>query len=173
MIYNFVAEQTDAHLDFDITLEQKKNVYCFIGENAVGKTNLLENMARTLLYCHSMFKEKKQDNLKYAGVYHQKIIHDDIKDFYLQLALNIFLNQKRVKDKQNDNWGFTTFERLASKPLVFKFDKPLVFIGAQNRGYTKNIDKNHIKILGNWADRFVETLTSAWRHKYPAPLLSS
>jgi recombinational DNA repair ATPase RecF len=46
MIYHFVAEQTNANLDFDITLDKEKSVYCFIGENAVGKTNLLENMAK-------------------------------------------------------------------------------------------------------------------------------
>ncbi|MEN8219603.1 MAG: hypothetical protein ABFS56_25280 [Pseudomonadota bacterium] len=67
MIYHFVAEQTDAGLDFDINLDKDKRVYCFIGDNAVGKTNLLENMARSLLYCHSLFSQSNTQ--KYSGIF--------------------------------------------------------------------------------------------------------
>jgi hypothetical protein len=38
MIYHFVAEQTEAGLDFDINLDKDKKVYCFIGDNAISKT---------------------------------------------------------------------------------------------------------------------------------------
>jgi len=39
MIFKYKAYNTDASLNFDINLEKNKNVYCFIGENAAGKTN--------------------------------------------------------------------------------------------------------------------------------------
>jgi AAA15 family ATPase/GTPase len=66
MIYHFAAEQTEAGLDFDITVDKDKRIYCFIGDNAVGKTNLLENLARTLLYCHTFFNQLNTHQ-KYAG----------------------------------------------------------------------------------------------------------
>ena len=59
MIYKFTAEKTDANLNFDITLEKDKQVYCFISENGVGKTTLLENMAKTLVVYHSIFRDKQ------------------------------------------------------------------------------------------------------------------
>ncbi len=49
MIYNFKAERTEANLNFDINLDKNKQVYCFIGDNGVGKTNLLESLANTHL----------------------------------------------------------------------------------------------------------------------------
>ncbi|RKZ87612.1 MAG: hypothetical protein DRR19_13425 [Candidatus Parabeggiatoa sp. nov. 1] len=70
MIYHFVAEQTEAGLDFEINFNKDKRVYCFIGDNAVGKTNLLENMARTLLYCHTLFNEPNTH--KYSGIFLRK-----------------------------------------------------------------------------------------------------
>jgi len=55
----------------------------------------------------------------------------------LRLATVLSLNQSTIKNNQNppNNRHLT-------------IDKPLVFVGAKNRGYTKNIDKNHITILG-------------------------
>jgi len=166
MIYHFAAEQTDAGLDFDITLDKDKKVYCFIGDNAVGKTNLFENMARTLVYCHSMFLNF--GNGEYSGIYIQKFIHDEIKDFSLRLAVNIILNEKNLKNKKNDKWGFADLEVIQQKRLTrnlpFTIDKPIVFIGAKNRGYTKNIDRNHIKILGDQYDRFLEAFIRSFNY---------
>jgi hypothetical protein len=134
---------------------KNRNLECFIGDNAVGKTNWLENMARTLVYCHSMFKN---GNGKYSEIYMQKVIRDEIKYFSLRLALNIILNEKNVKNK-DEKWMFATFEAIQtnlSAMIPFTIDKPIVFIGAKNRDYTKNIDRNHIKILGDKYDRFLE-----------------
>ena len=55
MIHQFSAKGTNAKLNFEINLVPDKQVYCFIGENACGKTNLMENMARTALF----FQDRK------------------------------------------------------------------------------------------------------------------
>lgn len=102
MIHTFRAEQTDAGLNFDIRLDRDKSAYCFIGENGAGKTNLLENMAKTLMYCHSMFTHEKKDHLKYAAILFETDIIDKIKDFRLDLPLDISLNENRIKDKERD-----------------------------------------------------------------------
>ena len=107
MIYHFVAEQTEAELNFDITIDKDKKVYCFIGDNAVGKTNLLENMARTLLYCHTLFQ--KPNTQKYSGIFFETEIYEAIKDLSLWLATgDIRLNQTKIQDHRN----FTVFKHL-------------------------------------------------------------
>ncbi len=159
MIYNFVAEQTEAGLDFDITVDKDKRVYCFIGDNAVGKTNLLENLARTLLYCHTLFQ--KQNTQKYSGIFFEKEIYEVIKDLSLRLASgDIRLNQTKIKDNED----VTVFKRLSNRTRNMTIDKPIVFIGAKNRGYTQNIDKNHLKILGNQFERFLDAFLRSFNY---------
>ncbi len=159
MIYHFVAEQTEAQLNFDITIDKDKKVYCFIGDNAVGKTNLLENMARTLLYCHTIFQ--KPNTQKYSGLFFETEIYEAIKDLSLRLATgDIRLNQTKIQNHRD----LTVFKHLSNRTLTVTIDKPIVFIGAQNRGYTKNIDKNHIKILGNQFDRFLDAFVRSFNY---------
>jgi predicted ATP-dependent endonuclease of OLD family len=161
MIDHFLAEQTEAGLDFNITLDKDKSVYCFIGENAVGKTHLLENMARTLLYCHTFFLEENTHN--YSGLFFKKEIYETIKDFSFRLAAGqITLNQSQIKQK--DTRDVIVFKQFSNKKVNMRIDKPLVFIGAKNRGYTKNVDKNHIKILGNEFDRFLEAFIRSFNY---------
>jgi len=159
MIHTFKAEQTDAKLNFDIRLDEDKNIYCFIGENGVGKTNLLENMAKTLIYCHSIFLRNGQEYLRYSGLYYQHGLIDKIKDYILNLPSDIFLNDIQIN---KEKWFFTYFHQISLANTNFIFDKPIVFIGARNRGYTNNVDRNHIRILGNSHDRFLEAFNRSF-----------
>ncbi|MCP3874039.1 MAG: AAA family ATPase [Desulfobacteraceae bacterium] len=163
MIYHFVAEETEAGLDFEINLDKDKRIYCFIGDNAVGKTLMLENMAKSLLYCHTFFKKSKTH--KYSGIFFETIIYDAIKDYLLPLASgNIILNQVKMKFKNQS--GVIEFKELSNRhvPINVSIDKPIVFVGAKNRGYTKNIDKNHITILGNKIDRFLDAFIRSFNY---------
>ena len=54
MITSFKTEGLGFGFDFDIALEPEQQIYCFIGKNGVGKTQLLENMAKSLIYRHSI-----------------------------------------------------------------------------------------------------------------------
>lgn len=168
MIYNFVAQQTDAQLDFDITLDKGKSVYCFIGDNAVGKTNLLENLARSMLYCHSFFAGS-QNQAHFANIYRREGIFEYLKNLSLRLALGISLNDTQIKDKNEDKWELILFEtvnanRLLKENVKMIIDKPIVFIGAQNRGYTQNINPNQIKILGDKKQRFLEAFIRSFNY---------
>jgi len=55
MIHSFKTEQTVFGFDFDIELKPEQRIYCFIGKNGIGKTQLLENLAKTMLFTHSLF----------------------------------------------------------------------------------------------------------------------
>jgi len=162
MITSFKTEGLEIGFDFDITLEADKQVYCFIGKNGIGKTQLLENMAKSLIYKHSIFfkqSQKVQQKWKYSGLFFQKGIYDKFKAEDLRLPLNIVINKVTIKDRNTQSWGFTSFEDIPRNSIRGNFvcDKPIVFIGAKNRGFTKNIDSNNIKILSDSVNRFIES----------------
>ena len=156
MIYQFKAEEVVPNLHFDINLEKDKRVYCFIGENAIGKTKLLEAMGKSLIYCHSLFRPQKE-NLPYSGLHTNNKINSEISNLELKLPLSISINDTDVKDAKKDRWAFTKLKIIPDQKLPFIFYKPLVFIGTKDRGYTKNIDTDkHIEILGDKYDRFIK-----------------
>ncbi|MCX7067615.1 MAG: AAA family ATPase [Methylococcales bacterium] len=154
MITSFKTEGLGIGFDFDIELEKDKQIYCFIGKNGIGKTQLLENMAKSLIFSHSIFRADSQ--LKYSNLFNQKIIHDRLQFITLELPLGVDLNKIKIKDKNKDVWGFILFEHIG-RNNSFICDNPIVFVGAKNRGFTKNIDTNNIKILSNNLNRFVDS----------------
>ncbi len=72
MITSFKTEQLGIGFDFDIDLEKDKQIYCFIGKNGIGKTQLLENMAKALIFSHSMFKSNYNNEIKYFNRFNKK-----------------------------------------------------------------------------------------------------
>ncbi len=158
MINKFKTKDTGIGFDFDIELEKDKKVYCFIGKNGIGKTQLLENMAKSLIYSHSIF-HKKDNNLNFSNFFMQNGVFNAIKSYQLRLPSGIVLNNIIIKDKLKQSWSYTTFEMIGlHQNKEFICDKPIVFIGAKNRGFTKNIDPDNIKILGNYQSRFIESI---------------
>lgn len=160
MITSFKTEGLDIGFDFDIELEKDKQIYCFIGKNGIGKTQLLENMAKSLIFTHSIFKSNN-DNQKYSvSFFFQSTIHDNLRKTRLYLPLGVSLNNKEIKNISG-KWNILTFEQIAEifskNPSFIICDKPIVFVGAKNRGFTKNIDSNNIKILSDRESRFVDS----------------
>jgi len=159
MIYKFKTEGIGIGFDFDVAFKQEQKVNCIIGKNGIGKTQLLENMAKALIYRHSIFNTNNKA-LQFGGIFLEKTIYEKLKNDGLSLALELIVNDVKIKDKAKQAWGYITFEdlsRYADKNFVC--DKPIVFIGAKNRGYAKNIDPDNIKILSNSQGRFVESIT--------------
>ncbi len=158
MIYKFKTEQAGIGFDFDVEFEQNQKINCIIGKNGIGKTQLLENMAKSLLYRHSMFNERS-DDIKFSGKYLNKKTNIEFKKLLLNLASSIDINDIKVKDKTKQNWDVIYFNEIPiHRDNSFLCDKPIVFIGAKNRGFTNNIDPDNIKILGNIESRFMESI---------------
>lgn len=158
MITAFKTEQLDVGFDFDIRLAPDQKIYCFIGKNGIGKTQLLENMAKTLIFTHSMFKVRDCSGLTYGNWFMRKVIYDKLSNTSLKLPLDIELNGIKVKNRNSQNWGFTYFNLIQNvQNQAFICDKPIVFIGAKNRGFAKNIDSSNIKILSDRENRFVDS----------------
>lgn len=159
MIYQFTAEKTNAGLDFDITLTPDKQVYCFIGENGCGKTQLLENLAKSLIFSSTIFGIIKNGNYK---IFRQGDIHQKIGDFSLFLPKKVFINQIKVKNAEWNNVFFKDSYKFGLGVNEYMFDFPIIFISTKNRGYTKNIDKNNVKLLGDREERFLEIFTKTY-----------
>jgi predicted ATPase len=167
MITSFKTEKLGIGFNFDVTLEPEKQIYCFIGKNGIGKTQLLENMAKSLIYSHSMFisEQNKMFSMFMAdqnktfihqNLFQQQNIQQKLKSTVLILPLDIEINGIKIKDKNIENWRFTSFEHIALRDYAFVCDKPIVFIGAKNRGFVKNIDTDNIKILSSSQNRFID-----------------
>lgn len=158
MIHKFKTEETGIGFDFDVEFEANQKINCIIGKNGIGKTQLLENMAKSLILSHSMFLGSGEH--QYKKIFFKKTINEKIKDFGLILPLEIELNAIKIKNKERQDWNYTKFEEISrNRDNDFVCDKPIIFIGAKNRGFTKNINPNNIKILGSLNDRFVESIT--------------
>jgi energy-coupling factor transporter ATP-binding protein EcfA2 len=164
MITAFKTDELGIGFDFDINLEADKQIYCFIGKNGIGKTQLLENMAKTLVFSHSMFKYNT-NAYKYGNLFFRSTINEKLVSTVLKLPLGINLNGLTIKDTNINNWTVTSFEQI---PVLYKhffvYDKPIVYIGAKNRGFSKNIDSNNIKILSDSQNRFVDSFSRTLRY---------
>ena len=161
MITKFKTIKTGIGFDFDVEFKNKK-INCIIGKNGIGKTQLLENMAKSLFFSHSMFlKDKKY---KYGSVFYQKKIYDKLKDYTLKLPIGIEINNQIIKDENRDKWRYVDFKNIQIKNKNFVCDKPIVFVGAQNRGFTKNIDTENIKILPDSQGRFVDSINRSFSY---------
>lgn len=164
MITSFKATGLEAKINFDITLQPDNKVYCFIGKNGIGKTQLLENMAKTLIFSHSIF-HLPDERYQYANLFMQNTIHQTLKDQQIRLPSSITVNDVVVKDAVRHRWGFANLEHIQGiQTEAFICDKPVVYIGAKNRGFTKNLDTNNIKILADGQHRFVESLNRTLRY---------
>lgn len=147
MIHYFKAEDTNAKLNFDIQLKPDKQVYCFIGENACGKTNLLENMAKSVLYFHGAFLGDNEETLSKKGVG----IKDEwrLNDIATNFIVNDFLFKNKPEDK-NIPLGLISLQRegllfnipdFKEENEVKYIKNPIIFIAAKSRGHLENIGK--------------------------------
>lgn len=160
MIYQFKTERSNTKkINFDINLQKDKRVYCFIGENGVGKTQLLETLARSVLYSHSLLIN---DETYYKEFFLKVGINEKLKELNLHLPDEIKINNKTIKNKNLQPWGATQFELLPMRQRECLFKNPIVFIGAKNRGYAKNINSDSVKFLGNTIERFLSAFLKSF-----------
>ncbi len=96
MIHSFKAIDTKANLNISIELEKNKSVYCFIGENGSGKTHLLETLASSFLYAHSIFTK---DTELYNNWYLNDSIKSQIDNLKIVLPLGIEINGSNIAGK--------------------------------------------------------------------------
>lgn len=154
MITSFKTEGLSIGFDFDIDLAKDKPIYCFIGKNGIGKTQLLENMVKMFIYSHSAFEIDITHCKNYAKFFIKNSDTELIHSFFV--PLDIIFDNIKLKIKKGEGYDYY---RANSKfdGNTFSHDKPIVFVGAKNRGFTKNVDTNNVKLLSDAQNRFVES----------------
>ncbi len=120
MIYDFQASGNYFKLDFDIQLEKDQQVYCFIGENGVGKTKLLQTMAKTIFNQH---------------------------DIYQKISTNEEINSTEKIRISSSKTRIKKDLKVVSINITKNYNIPIIFISAKNRGYISGInDSKMVKL---------------------------
>ncbi len=164
MFRHFLAEGTDAALDFDIEVEPGRRVYCFIGENGAGKTTLLENLGRAFLCAHTMFDLPVQNGAskaRFSGVSRIIGIYEALSSLTLLLPSRIQLDSRLVKVSTptpvNTVFKDHHLTRKSLDPGHWIVDRPMIMIGARDRGFAENLSTDRVRLLGDRPSRFVQT----------------
>lgn len=182
MFRHFLAEGTDAALDFDIEVEPDRKVYCFIGENGAGKTTLLENLGRAFLCAHTMFDDPPENGVpkaRFNGLYQNAGINAALGTLKLILPKKIELDDQLLK-KPTPNLINTSFDTLHVSATVTRklriVDRPVVMIGARDRGFAENLAIDRVRLLGDRPSRFAQaylrTHAAVMRQKVEAESLA-
>lgn len=152
MFNKVIFENPRINLNFNLDLIENKKVFCFIGENGVGKTKLLETFYKTLLFSHPIFKNETDNSLQRKVIFQT---YFDKKNSYT-LPKKIILNEQTIK---NENWN-TAFLMSPATIINNKFDKNMVigYISAKGRVNSSNISANGLKLIKSPIERFCENI---------------
>jgi hypothetical protein len=158
MLKHFRAEGTEAGLDLDIEVEPERQVYCFFGRNGAGKTVLLETLGRALLLAHTMFEERPANGAvssaaRFRRCFSQAGVHESLKDRVVQVPRALILDETVLKAsaEPGDQVSLGDWQRGHRARFV---DRPVVAIGAGDRGTTRNLTSTGIHLLGSYGERF-------------------
>lgn len=161
MIESFKAEQTEAGLSFDVRFESRKRFHCLVGVNGVGKTHLIEHLARALLYSHAMFRAVR-DGVHSSGLFFLASIRTELAPLEARLAEEISVDRHVVRSKASGNGAKVRLEQFPRGQSGLRVDQPIVFVGARERGHTSNILPNQLRLLGDAEERFTRAFIKTW-----------
>jgi len=164
MIHGYKATQVVSRLNFNIQLTPEKKLYCFIGENGVGKTVMLETMARSLLYMHTVFRTTRPEK-KHSGTFFNEKINNAIKDYLLHLPASIEVNQQTIKPA-GSGWGIVSLNTIQNYSVPLECDHPVIFIGAKERGYLSNLQSRQFHMLGDASERWLQVFQKSYNSMY-------
>lgn len=175
MIKNFKARRTEAGLDFDVSFDPARRFHCLVGVNGVGKTHLIEHLARTFLLQHVMLSSRSSGR-RFGALMQTVAIGEPLGHLRVHLAERIEVNGLTVKAGLPRSDGYTFGAVVNQIELLWppahaspgrsvgeSIDRPVVFVGARERGHTPNVGANQLKLLGDRAERFVRAFKKTWR----------
>lgn len=175
MIYDFKASGNYFKLDFDIQLEKDQQVYCFIGENGIGKTKLLQTLANIVVYCNNKFNyDGDVERLISTTGDSSKFLAKEITDLkislpnYLDVRFNNFgKHEVTIRPDYNVISIGSIFDSSIKKQREMILNKPVIFISAKNRGYISGLnDSRTLRLDGSSTERFVKSFLHTYNSIY-------
>lgn len=116
------------NIKFDIDLNETKRVFCFIGENGIGKTVLLEVICKAIFFNHSLYRPN-------SNLFKKITIK---KDFVTLLDKETITMPKHLKFNNfyKTHRDDTTYyiRELYNNINKETFDLPLIYINSRDRG---------------------------------------
>lgn len=163
MFHQFKLSNTESGLDFDITLDPGKRLYCFIGENGVGKTSLLETMGQTVWWLHAMWRGASGNvGQSFQGLYLQTIVQNTLKDHVIRVP-NGSIGGQSLKDNENWTNTFLINIRKTQKSAIESIDRPFIFVPSGSRTSIDGIGPAALQIVGDIYTTFASTIDRCLR----------
>lgn len=185
MFHDLKLLETDAGLDFEIHLDPDKRFYCFFGENGVGKTNLLQNLTRTMLAMHSILLPASVGDYRFKNAISGRLSFKALGSRSLVLPKRIEIEgtqilrwkDRRVLPADLRRDDFPMIGSLTEMPWAqWIIDKPVVMIGTKARGHTINIKADKLEFIGDIEKEleraFHRTWNAATGHTIKIPVLA-
>ncbi len=161
MIHQFSFDEVVPNLNFDISLEPDKRVYCFIGKNGVGKTKMLEALAKSVLYAHSIFQAYHQ-SVAHSAKFMLQATSERLSHLTVSFPRRIAVNHVPLYHFGGGQFRLEQFVKRETALNEFRCSKPFLFISAKGRGYLAPLDydKTPAKdlLIGSGEKRFTDVL---------------
>lgn len=172
MIRSFKAERTEAGLDFDVRFDPARRFHCIVGVNGVGKTHLIEHLARIFLVDHAMFAPRHFAT-NFGALFTHDAVAAALPSMSVTLPAAIAWNDLDRRSGLSVRESVVSLDALAqhsnrwqpptARPLDRPLDRALVFVGARERGHLNNLAPDQLRLLGSASDRFITALRKTWR----------
>ncbi len=170
VLYDFTLSATDSGLEFEINVDPEKRVYCLVGENAVGKTALLESLAQVMLASHAIWRsssepEKGPSGRSYMGWKMRTGFRTRFEGAQLRVP-DATVAGRSIKGGKH--WGtMLPLEPLHETRLDPVLDRPFVFVPAQGRASIADVGSSALRLVGDaqsaWFDAIDQTLAASTR----------
>lgn len=160
MLHKFRLSKTESGLDFEMELDPNRQIYCFIGENAVGKTALLESWAQVIWWIHAIWQGKREASRSFQGWHTSQRFQERIKDRQSLYVPDVRVDDRALKGERP--WGFiNVLEMLRSgrPPPDVLIDRPFVFVPSHYRATISNIGAESLTLVGDNLSAFCDAIT--------------
>lgn len=168
MFEDLTISDTDAGLNFELKLDPDKRVYCFIGDNGVGKTVLLESLGQICWYCHNVLAERLSFGLSEAV---PGLSFDTLTRLYPDLKLwvpHVISNSPQMREGGVGGYVHTIPTLTGIVPFALR--QPIAFLPAHVRTNFSNIDPARMGLLGSREFIFQESIVRGLRAVMRAPI---
>ena len=157
VLHQFQLSRTESGLTFDIQLDPDRRLYCFIGENAVGKTALLESLGQVIWWLHTIWHSRERREGSFQGWLTNPAFRARFESRALYVPNVLIAGQDPKRGQSWDNVSLLSLT-VAHAPAKWQVDFPFVFVPAQHRATIAGVPKEALTLVGDKASAFVEAI---------------
>ena len=156
MIHSFTLTHADSGLTFEMELDPDQRLYCFVGENGVGKTALLETIGGALWWTHFLFVAKSNEKT-FGELPSSTQLFEALSDRYLTVPTGE-AEGKRLKFQNWKSFPLSAFWQPYDgiRPILTR--SPLVYIPANQRATVDGIGAAALRLAEDEVTSFTQSV---------------